>query len=265
MAYKSGFFSQFARKLRVFELLRGHREPMHLDTLAARFEVHPQTMRRDLHDLEGAGETIEWTKDEDDSNRTLVRLVSRSYMDVPITRSEAHTFAGTRRLWEPFKGTPFYDDMENLWKKIMDRLPAPDRKEVEEDRERFFFIPDGGTKNFEGKREIITTMKQAVMRRRVVSYKYKTARGKPRSGYMAPYSIGIHKNGIYVLGKLVRKTERRVKNPKRPPLEWARWPIERFEAVEYLSDWKFEVPADFRVDDHFDDWGIIAGGAWMSS
>ena len=261
MAYRSGFYTQFARKLRVMDFLRGRRSPIGLEDLARRVDIHPRTMRTDLKDIQAAGNTIELSYDEDDAGKTLVRLVSKSYMDVPITRGEAHTFAGTRRLWEPFRGTPLHDDMENLFTKIMERLPAAERREVEEDRERFFFIPDGGVKSYTGagKREIVRALQVAVMSRHVVKYRYRTARGQVRSGLMAPYSLGVHRNGIYVLARLVRKTERRRAGATRPPLEWARWPVERFEAVDYQPKMKFSVPADFKVDEHFDDWGIVAG------
>ena len=88
---------------------------MALADLMAKLGVSDDTMRRDLRDIEAAGHNISSPTTTTNDRRTPVRLMSRSYIDVPLTRSEAHMFAGTRRLWAPFRGTSLHDDMENLF------------------------------------------------------------------------------------------------------------------------------------------------------
>ena len=164
----------------------------------AKFAVSYDTMRRDLRDIEAAGHNIQFTYDGDNDGRTMVRLVSRSYIDVPLTRSDAHTFAGTRRLWAPFRGTSLHDDMENLFTKMLESLPPAERKEMQEDCGRFLFIPDGGVRDYAGKGTLVKTLQKAVFRRRLVSYRYQPLGGKPLSGKMEPHALVVYRNTIYV-------------------------------------------------------------------
>jgi len=257
MAYKSGEYSVTTRRIRLFDFLRGKRLPMPLAGLVAEFGVSDDTIRRDLRYIEDAGYAIDYTYDDNHDGRTMVQMRSPSFIDVPITREEAHTFAGSRRLWEPLKGTPFYDNFENLYRKVVETLPAKERADIEQDRTRLFCIPDGGVLLYEQKRAIVETLRLGAMSRRRVKYVYRTRAGKYRSGALEPFAIGVHKNTIYVLARLVA-SRRSLATGAPQRLEWVSWPAHRFMEAA-LTRHEFVVPSDFKLEDHFDGWGIISG------
>jgi predicted DNA-binding transcriptional regulator YafY len=257
MPYKSGEYSATTRRLRLFDYLRGKRLPTPLAELMAEFGVSDDTIRRDLHDIADAGYAIDYSRDDNRSGQTMVLMRSSTFLDVPITREEAHTFAGSRRLWEPLKGTPFYDNFENLYRKVVETLPAKERAEIERDRTRFFCIPDGGVLPYEDKRSVVETLRLGAMNRRQVKYVYRTRGGKYRTGTCEPFAIGVYKNTIYVLARLVPST-RSVASGSPQHLSWVSWPAHRFTEASLLRH-EFTVPSTFKLEDHFDGWGIISG------
>ena len=184
------------RRIRLFDFLRGKRLPIPLAELVAEFGVSDDTIRRDLRSFEDAGYAIDYSYDDNREGRTCVQMRGATFIDVPITREEAHTFAGSRRLWEPLKGTPFYDNFENLYRKVVETLPAKERADIERDRTRFFCIPDGGVLVYEEKRAVVEALRLGAMSRRQVKYVYRTRAGKYRSGTLDPLAIGVHKNTI---------------------------------------------------------------------
>jgi hypothetical protein len=160
-------------------------------------------------------------------------------------------------MWEPLRGTPFYEDFENLYHKVVEALPPKERAEIDRDCARFFCIPDGGVLLYEEKRQVIEELRLGSVARRRVDYEYRTKAGKYRSGVMEPLAIGVHKNTVYVLARLV-PSKRSVAAGVVPHLEWVSWPAHRFVRATLTRE-EFEVPRDFKLDDHFDGWGLISG------
>jgi predicted DNA-binding transcriptional regulator YafY len=257
MAQKIGMYSTTTRRIKLFDYLRGKRLATPLSELMTEFGVSDDTIRRDLVFIADAGYAIDYGRDENHEGRTVVSMRSPSFIDVPITREEAHTFAGSRRLWEPLKGTPFYDNFENLYRKVVESLPQKERAEIERDRARFFCIPDGGVLRYEKKREVIEALRLGAMSRRRVKYEYRTRAGEHRSGVLEPFAIGVYRNTIYVLARLL-PSRRALAAGEKQRLEWVSWPAHRFVTAT-VTRHEFTVPPDFTLDDHFDGWGIISG------
>ncbi len=254
MAYRSGFFSQFSRKLTLLDQLSAKRHPASLGDLAHELGVSVKTVRRDLHDIAESGKNLVFSYDDGNAGRTQVHLQSRNFINVALTRAEAHWVAATRRLWAPFAGTTFHDAMENVIAKILENVSAEERAEIEKDTARLLFVPTGGVRDYRPKRELIRTLQKAVTRRRRIAYGYRTPQGKRLAGVMEPFAFVIYANTIYVFARrLVRAPAAGgVAGP-----EWVRWPADRFTKVELLRE-EFEVPADFRIEDDFDGFGIIS-------
>ncbi len=158
-------------------------------------DVGDNPIRRDLAFIADAGHAIAFIREDSQAGRTMVRMRSPSFIDVPITRREAHTFAGSRRMWEPLRGTPFFEDFENLYQKVVETLPPKERAEIDRDCARFFCIPDGGVLPYEQKRQVVEELRLGSAHR-------------------------------FVRATLMRE--------------------------------EFEVPRDFKLDDHFDGWGMRA-------
>ena len=254
VSYKSGFFSQFSRKLSLLDQLGARRHPVGLGELAHELGVSEKTIRRDLHDIAESGKNLQYSYDESAAGRTRVQLQSRSFINVALTRAEAHWLAATRRLWAPFAGTTFHDAMEQVIAKILENVSADERAEIEADTARFLFVPTGGVRDYRPKREEVRTLQKAVTRRRRVAYVYRTPQGKRLTGVMEPLAFVIYGNAIYVFA---RRVGRGGGTDGADGHEWVRWPADRFAKVELLRE-EFTVPADFRIEDHFDGFGIIS-------
>jgi predicted DNA-binding transcriptional regulator YafY len=146
--------------------------------------------------------------------------------------------------------------MEKVIGKILENVPVEDRAEIEADTARFLFVPTGGLRNYEPKREIVRTLQKAVTRRRRVTYTYRTPQGKRLSGTMEPMAFVIYSNTIYVFARRL-PSARAEKNGGTVGLLWVRWPADRFQKAELTGE-VFEIPRDFRIEDHFDGFGIIS-------
>ncbi len=265
MAYRSGFFSQFSRKLTLLDQLSDRRHPSTLGDLAGELGVSVKTVRRDLHDIAASGKNLTYSYDDDQRGQTRVQLQSRTFIKVALTRAEAHWVAATRRLWAPFAGTTFHDAMENVIAKILENVSVDERAEIEADTARFLFVPTGGVRDYRLKRDLVRTLQKAVTRRRRVAYGYRTPQGKRLSGIMEPLAFVIYGNTIYVFARRLGRAPAPAA-PAGPAAtdadgpagrEWVRWPADRFTKVELLRE-EFEVPVDFRIEDAFDGFGIIS-------
>jgi len=257
MTYRSGFFSQFSRKLTVLDQLSAKRLPVPLGELASELGVSVKTIRRDLHDIAESGKNLVYSYDDDRAGRTRVQLQARTFINVALTRAEAHWLAATRRLWAPFAGTTFHDAMEHVIAKILENVSAAERAEIEADTARFLFVPTGGVRDYRPRRELVRTLQKAVTRRRRVAYGYRTPQGKRLSGVMEPVAFVIYANTIYVFARRVGRTLNATDGTTPAGPEWVRWPADRFTKVELLRE-EFEIPSGFRIEDHFDGFGIIS-------
>jgi predicted DNA-binding transcriptional regulator YafY len=249
VAYKSGFFSQFSRKLTLLDRLGARRHPVGLAELAHDLGVSEKTIRRDLHDLAESGKNLRFSYDDSSAGRTQVQMASKSFIQVALTRAEAHWLAATRRLWAPFAGTTFHDAMEQVIAKILENVSDAERAEIEADTARFLFVPTGGVRDYRGKRDELRALQKAVTRRRRVAYAYRTPQGKRLAGVLEPLAFVIYGNAIYVFARRLGKDA--------AAHEYVRWPADRFAKVEVLRE-EFVVPEGFRIEDHFDGFGIIS-------
>lgn len=241
--YRRGDSGQVARALRILHALRGFPEGRTLEQLADLVGVSVRTVKRDLTELAEAQIQIDRTPIE---GRAAARLADESTRTVAITRRERYTLLAIRRMFDVFKGTPFAEDVESLLAKLQQRATAKERAEFASDRDRFAYVPDGGTKTYRNKGDVLDALQTGVLQRRVVKYAYRAGQGRPSRGYLAPFSMIVFKHGLYVVG-------RRLDDPKGglaiPPGRSARLAAERFTEAEALRAHPFVVPADFRLDD----------------
>ncbi len=240
--YRRGDVGQVARALRLLHTLRGYPEGRTLVQLAAELEVSTRTVRRDISELTDAHIKIDCSPIE---GRSAARLEEESYRTVAITRRERYTLLAVRRMFDVFKGTPLAEDVESVLSKLQQRTTAQQRAELAGDRDRIAYVPDGGTKIFRGKEDVLDALQTGVLHRKVVRYVYQGARGRARRGLLAPFSLVVFKHGLYVIGRTLESTKAGLAIPPGPPDVFA---AERFTEADHTKD-PFVVPADFRIDD----------------
>ena len=226
--YRKGDFGQVTRALRVWDALRGFRKGRWVTEIAEQLGVSERTVRRDIQDLQDAGIDIETTKQ---ANRVYARLAEeRNYSPVSITKRERFTLLAVRRVFDVFAQTPFLDDVQSVLAKLEQRMSSKERAELTAFGEQFVYMPDHGTKSYEGKDEIIDALQTGILNRKVVRYRYQGGRGEPRNGHLAPFRLAMYRHGLYVIGARLKSADGEVQGA--PLVVFA---IERFMEAEHLK------------------------------
>ena len=110
--------------------------------------------------------------------------------------------------------------------------------------QQFVYMPDHGTKLYEGKDDIIDAIQTGILARKVVRYRYGDARRRSRAGYLAPFRLAMYRHGLYVIGAQLDEPGADCASAR-----LAVFAIERFTEAEYLRSSSFEIPNDARIRD----------------
>jgi predicted DNA-binding transcriptional regulator YafY len=238
--YRRGDFGQVARALRVLDRLRGFKHGRWVSEVADELGISERTARRDLAELQDAGIDIEIEKR---ANRVYASLTAeRNYSPVSITKRERFTLLAIRRVFDVFKGTPFLDDVESVLNKLEQRMSEKERAEHAALGEQFVYMPDHGTKSYEGKEDVIDALQSGIILRRVVKYRYADARGRTRAGHLAPFRMAMYRHGLYAIGAQLKEPSDDVRGA--PMGVFA---VERFVEAEHLKSYECQIPEDARV------------------
>ena len=222
--------------------LRGFRRGRRLSEIAAALGASERTVRRDLADLRSAGFEIESLAID---GRAAARLVERTYSSIAITRRERYTLLAIASLFDVLRGTPLWEDVSSLQRKLEQRMTPEERAEHASLGDRFAYVPDGGTKAYEGKEDVLDALLTGVLSRRVVKFAYRDARGRARGGHLAPYTMLLYKHGLYVIGCRLREPgDGRAIAPGSPVAVYA---VERFTDAAALRKAPFVAPPGFRI------------------
>ena len=255
--YRRGELGQVARALRVLDGLRGFKRGRHIAELADEVGTSERTVRRDLAELIEAGYDIDRAPLD---GRAAARLVERSYSTIPITRRERYTLLAIRSMFDVLRGTPLGDDVDSILRKLEQRLSPEERAEHATFGDRFAYIPDGGTKAYEGKEDILDALLTGVLSRKVVRFEYVEARGRTQRGHLAAYAMVLYKHGLYVIGRRLKRPEDGTSIPSDGGI--GVYAAERFASAEQLRHFTFTPPHDFRLPDLFHGaFGIHIGDA----
>jgi predicted DNA-binding transcriptional regulator YafY len=242
--YRRGEIGQVARALRVLDSLRGFKHGRWVGEIAAEVGASERTVRRDITELQDAGFDIDVSRRD---KRSIACLTSeRNYSPVSITKRERFTLLAVRSVFDVLRGTPLHDDVISVLAKLEQRLNTAERSEAASLRERFAYVPDGGTKAYEDKEDIIDAIQTGILSRKIVRYAYKDSRGRAKRGYLAPFALLLYRHGLYAVGS--RGTE-----PAIDTTDWRRslgvLAVERFTEADHLRERTFDVPADFKIDE----------------
>ena len=243
--YRRGDVGQTARALRLLDTLRGFKHGRTLEDLAKKLGVSERTVRRDLQELADADVRVELSRVD---GRAAARLLEASYSGVPVTRRERYTLLAARRVFDVLRGTSFHEDAVSVLSKFEQTMSASERKEHGALGQHFAYVPDGGTKAYEGKEDLIDALQTGILSRKIVRFSYKDSRGRARSGDLAPFVILMYRQGLYVVGARVGEG-----HASADLHDWRKglgvFAVERFVEAEHLRKRTFEIPADFQIDE----------------
>lgn len=229
---------------RVKELLATHPRGVSLYRLSELLGVDPRTMRRYLKEIErefdlspvrarGGGQCL-WRIDP----RELPRKVE-------MRRPQAYALLATRRIFDSLQGSALFDEIDMVVGKLRAFADRPGRGPnagLSNTRleERFVYLPRLA-RDYSDKSEELDELFLAVSELRPLSLRYpRTRQGREERVVIHPYALVLYQDGVYCVGLVPARDEIRT------------LALDRMRDVQALPDERFDLPANFRVEDCFE-------------
>jgi predicted DNA-binding transcriptional regulator YafY len=221
---------QLSRQWQLLQRLAHSRAGVDLDTLAEELGCVRRTVYRDLDALMYAGFPVVSEKRD---GRVYWRFLETFQLgDVPFTPDEILALAFGEDLLRVLEGTVFHDSVQSALGKIRAGLSPELAAYLERLRESFRVLP-GPHKRYAEYRDTIAALNAAVVARKSVTMRYRTARtGKRATRKLDPYKVWYRGGGLYVVGLDHRSDEIRT------------FAVDRIEKLT-PTDESFEVRSDF--------------------
>ena len=246
-------YSQAARVLRLLDILRSHHYGVTLCELAKSLAVTERQIRRDLDAITEAGHAVERPQLE---GRAAARLVEAGRGAVRLSVRERYTLIAVRGVFDVLEDTPFREDVQSIFDKVVASLPHEHRDRIDTLGPRFTYLADGGTKRYRGREATMDALLTGVIHGNRVACTYTSAAGRRRRGELLPYAMVLYRHGLYIVGHLPRDAEKGVE----PNGEARVFAAERFSRAKHLRGTSFELPADFCVRRYFNGaFGLFTG------
>jgi len=237
-------YSQAARlhdTIRTIESRHG----ISIDELAEGSGVNRRTINRDLIAIAEAGYplTAEWSGD-----RKLYRFIT-GFKDVPpigFTLQELLTLYFLRSHLETLQGTPFHDDLGNIFRKINSVLPPRYAAHLER-LSRITLPIIQGVRDYSKVSALLTELRKALLFQQKVQLRYKTPSRKKAELYTVdPYSFIFYKGGLYLQGYAHNRLSIRT------------FAVERITDITILTE-RFEIPLEYLPEKQFSEaFGIVS-------
>ncbi len=204
--------------------------------LAEEHGVTERTIRRDLEALQEAGFPL---YDERGDGRKVWRLVEgyQQRLTQSFTLAELSALYFGKNLMSFLGGAPFAPDLESAFEKIREALPARSVPYLQRVQELFMARPEP-TKDYSGKRDVITALVDAILHQRRARLAYFSFNSRRTKGYTVdPYRLVYHHGGLYLFARAEEYAEVRT------------FAVERIQKIEVLDE-AFEPPSDFNPSEY---------------
>lgn len=221
---------QLARQWQLIQRLARSRVGVGVDALAEELGCVRRTVYRDLDALMYAGFPV--TSEKRDGRVFYRFLDTFGLGDVPFTTDEVLALAFGEDLLRPLEGTVFHDSIRSALEKIRSGLGPEVAGFLERLGQSFRVLP-GPHKRYAKQRQAIAVLNDAVLRRRTVEMRYRTARTRSvATRRLDPYRVWYQAGGLYVIGHDHKSDEIRT------------FAVDRIEAAE-ATEAGFDVPESF--------------------
>ena len=239
-----GRFTQHRRLDRIRRLLEQHPKGMTLYELATAVAVTPRSMRRYLKEVSSELELEPVPTRAGGAKRWRVRS-GELPRKIELRRTQAYAILAARRLFEPMRGSTLFDEIDMATQRLLALAQRPGRGPnagVADARleERFLYLPVA-PKDYRGKTEELDDLFQAVADLRPLACRYKSgARDAPDEAIVIhPYAMVLYKDAVYCVGLHTGKGKIRT------------FLLDRMRDTQASALERFELPADFKIDDYF--------------
>ncbi len=247
-----GRFTQHRRLETVTRLFEQAPRGLTLYELAQALDVTPRSMRRyvaemkrDL-DLQGTrergGGAVRW--------RLGPAAQARK---IELRRTQAYALLAARRVFEPMRGSTLYEEIGLATQRLLSVTRRPGRGPnagVADARleDRFLYLPYA-PKDYSKKTDELDDLFQSVADLRPLACRYRATRDKSDERIVIhPYAMVLYKEGIYCVGLHTTTGEVRT------------FLLDRMSDTSLAMTERFELPADFHIEDYFEgQFGMFRG------
>ena len=171
--------------------------------------------------------------------RSAVRLLPGKSEPISLGLRERITLLAIRDVFATLEGTPFAEDAQSIFDKVLATLPDETARDVARLGAGFRYVADGGLKSYAEHAELVDALLTAAVHRHVVQAGYRSASGRERAGRLEPWGLALHRNGLYVVGRFEDEPLARV------------LAVERFTSAERVRRARFALPDGFSLDAYF--------------
>ncbi|MBM4305131.1 MAG: WYL domain-containing transcriptional regulator [Deltaproteobacteria bacterium] len=226
---------QLARQWRVIRAIEASTNGLTVAEIANREETGIRTIYRDLEALQSAGFPL-YTEKVDKANRWAFVDTYKFKIPAPFTLTELMSLYFYKDLVRVFKGTPFHDSIDSVFKKIQSTLPPQALRYLDE-MQSVFHVGIKPYKDYGQFRNILNQVNQAAMERRRVEMVYHSLHRKERTlRKVDPYKVWFYDGTIYLIGLCHLREEVRM------------FVLDRIKMLKVTED-RFTVSKDFSLDD----------------
>jgi len=230
---------QLARQWRVIRSIEASTNGLTVAEIANREETGIRTIYRDLEALQSAGFPL-YTEKVDKANRWAFVDTYKFKIPAPFTLTELMSLYFYKDLVRVFKGTPFHDSIDSVFKKIQSTLP-PQALRYLDQMQSVFHVGIKPYKDYAQFRNILTQVNQAAMERRQVEMVYHSLHRKEKTlRKVDPYKVWFYDGTIYLIGLCHLREEVRM------------FVLDRVKMLK-ITDERFMIPNDFSLDDFMRD------------
>ena len=225
---------QLARQWRIIRAIEASPNGLPVAEIAKREGTGLRTIYRDLEALQEAGFPL-YTERVERSNRWFVVDTYRFKVPPPFTLTELMSLHLYGDLAKVFRGTPFYDDLESLFKKVQATLP-PQAVAYLDRIQSVFSVGIKPYREYGQIREILNQVNRAAVERRRIEMSYHSLQKKEAVvRKVDPYKVWFHDGTLYLIGHCHLRGEVRM------------FVLDRIKMLR-LTEEPFDPPKDFDLD-----------------
>ena len=235
---------QLTRQWRILRTIETRKNGATVAELAEQEDCHPRTIWRDLAAIQEAGFPLYSEKDGHKSRWGFVEGY-KFHLPVPFTVTELMGLYFYRDILRIFKGTVFYESLDELFRKVKTTLP-PDSLSYLRRIEQTFHIGFKPFKDYFRFKEVIKQINEAVLSCRVIEMRYYSLSSKRETTRKVdPYKVWFFNGTLYLIGWCHVHDETRM------------FVLDRIRLLHLTND-RFIPPDDFDLDEYMRDaFGVI--------
>lgn len=225
---------QLARQWRIIRSIEASPTGLTVAELAKREGIGIRTVYRDLVALQQAGFPL-YTERVERASRWAFIDTYKFKIPPPFTLTELMSLHLYKDLVRVFQGTPFYDSLEELFKKVQATIP-PTALAYLQRIQSVFSVGIKPYSNYGRIREILKQVSRAALERRRIEMSYHSLkRREPVLRKVDPYKIWFFEGTMYLIGFCHLRGEVRM------------FVLDRIKAVN-VTDELFDLPEGFDLD-----------------